>query len=42
MYNSDYGYIQNFIDYFMQIFYMVMELLGLMEKTEEETTAESK
>lgn len=42
MYNEDYGFIQNFIDYFMQIFYMVMELLGLMEKTEEETTAESK
>ncbi len=39
MYDSDYGYIQNFIDYFMQIFYMIMEFLGLMEKKEEETTA---
>ena len=38
MYNSDYGYIQNFIDYFMEIFYMIMELLGLMEKTEDENT----
>ena len=38
MYNSDYGYIQNFIDYFMQIFYMIMELLGLKEKADAENT----
>ena len=38
MYDSEYGYIQNFIDYFMQIFYMIMELLGLKEKAEDEST----
>ena len=38
MYDSEYGYIQNFIDYFMQVFYMIMELLGLKEKAEDEST----
>lgn len=42
MYSEAYGYIQNFIDYFMQIFYMAMELLGLKEKLEDENTEEGK
>ncbi len=39
MYDSDYGYIQNFIDYLMQFFYMIMDLLGLATKEEDETAA---
>lgn len=40
MYDSAYGYIQNFIDYLMQFFYMIMDLLGLATKEEETTAAQ--
>ena len=43
MYSSDYGYLQNFIDYIMQIFYMILDLFKGMEQPEEgdESTTEA-
>lgn len=37
MYSSEYGYLQNFIDYIMQIFYMILDLLKGLDNADDET-----